>query len=235
MPVIYKATNRINGKAYIGFAVNFENRKAEHLRKARSGKDKQYFHNAIADYGEENFEWEILISDATLEDEVFMIECHDTFWETGLGYNLTRGGEGKLGYVTSQETKDKIRDAHIGMKPTERQLTVLRENARKMKETGHTEETKEKIRAAHLARPPFTDEHRMNISVNHAARKETGAFYKSIEYRQTMSEAITGKVRTPEQRERYRQAALNRTPEHKEAIRLAKLKKKEEKLKKDFS
>lgn len=32
MFVIYKASNRINGKGYVGFTKDFERRKKEHLR-----------------------------------------------------------------------------------------------------------------------------------------------------------------------------------------------------------
>ena len=53
-------------------------------------------------------------------------------------------------------------------------------------------------------------ETRRKISENHAAKKETGKFYQSQEYKQKMSDACKGKKRTPEQREKYKRAALNR-------------------------
>lgn len=208
MAVIYKATNIITGKAYIGYALNFGKRKDEHIRKALIGNG-QYFHNAIKKYGEDNFDWIILKENATLEDEVSFITEYGTYWKTGRGYNLTMGGEGKLGYVTPEETKKKIAKSNTGRKPSLKQLETLRKNALKMKEIGHTEETKRKISEAHKGRA-FTEEHKRNISLNHASKKETGSYYQSEEYKEKMSKACKGKIRTPEQREKYRLAALKR-------------------------
>lgn len=205
MAVIYKATNTINGKAYIGHALDFEKRKQEHYNKANRG-GTEYFYNAIRKYGFDVFEWTVLKEDATLEDEVIHIEEHDTY---GNGYNLTKGGEGKLGYKTTEKTKQKLSKAGKKRVLSEQQLKVLRENAQKMRELGHTEETKKRISASHKGKI-FTEEHKKNISKNHAARKETGAYYQSEEYREKMSKACSGKTRTPEQKERYRQAALKR-------------------------
>lgn len=208
MAVIYKATNKVNGKSYIGFAVDFRKRKLQHKQKANCD-DKQYFHNALAKYGYDSFEWSILLENAALNDEIRLIKEHDTFWETGKGYNLTRGGEGKLGYVVFEKTKSKLRIMRSKQKITEKQLKVLRENARQMKEHGHTEETKRKISESLQGRI-VSVETRRKISENHAAKKETGKFYQSQEYKQKMSDACKGKKRTPEQREKYKRAALKR-------------------------
>lgn len=208
MGVIYKATNKINDKAYIGYDKDWPSRIKEHERKA-NGEDGQYFHNAIAKYGIDNFDWQVLLKDATLEDEIRLIKENKTFWEYRKGYNLTKGGEGKLGYKTSIETKKKISVSHMGKKITEKQLQTLRANAQKMKEQGHTEEVKQKISQSHKGKK-FTQEHKKNISLNHASKKETGSYYQSQEYKEKMSKALKGKKRTPEQIERIRLGALKR-------------------------
>jgi group I intron endonuclease len=208
MAVIYKATNTVNGKSYIGFAVNFDTRQKTHFKKVKR-TDKQYFHNAINKYGIDSFEWTILKENATLEDEIILIKEHETFWKTGKGYNLTKGGEGKLGYETSEKTKQKISNSHKGKIISEKQLKILRFNAQRMKEVGHTEEVKKRISNAHKGRI-FSKEHKDSISRNHASKKPSGSFYKSEEYKQKMAESCKGKTRTPEQKERYRQAALKR-------------------------
>lgn len=207
MAVIYKATNKINNKSYIGFAVDFEKRKKEHMKQMHYAST--YFHRALMKYGLDNFEWIILKEDATLEDEIISIREHETFWTLDKGYNLTLGGEGMLGHIKTEETKNKLRKAHLGKKPTENQLKTLRENAKKMQEIGHTEETKKKISQSHKGKI-FTEEHKKNISLNHASKKETGTFYKSEEYKEKMSESLKGKKRTPESIERYRMAAKRR-------------------------
>jgi len=106
MAVIYKATNKLNGKSYVGFSTNYKRRKHNH-EKRECG---EYFHNALKKHGKENFEWTILKENATLEDEVQFIEEHQTFWEYGKGYNLTKGGEGSLGRIISEQTREKHRN-----------------------------------------------------------------------------------------------------------------------------
>jgi group I intron endonuclease len=200
MAVIYKATNTINGKAYVGYSENLEKRKREHKR---CGK---YFHSAIKKYGEDAFEWQILKEDATLEDEIRLIAEHETFEK---GYNLTKGGEGILGYSHSQETKQKLRKAGKGRKCSPLQLETLRRNAELMKVRGHSEEVKQRISSSHKGKV-FSEEHKMNISKNHAAKKETGSFYQSSEYKEKMRTSCKGTLRTPEQKEKMRLAAIAR-------------------------
>lgn len=216
MSVIYKAINKVNNKAYVGFAVDFNKRKREHLKRAECN-DGEYFHKSLKKYGFDNFDWVILKEDASLDDEMLLIKQEQTFWTTGKGYNLTLGGEGKLGYITPQETKDKISRSHKGKIISERQLAILRANAQKIKETGHTEETRKKISESHKGRV-FTEEHKRNISLNHSSKKETGSFYNTLEYKEKMKKALKGKIRTPEQKERYRLAALAREQKKKKLL-----------------
>lgn len=89
--IIYKITNKVNGKSYIGQTrYTLEFRWRQHLHK----KDNTYFHNAIHKYGEENFKKEIL-EKCKVEDlnskEIYYIAKYNTFKE---GYNLTIGGDG---------------------------------------------------------------------------------------------------------------------------------------------
>lgn len=205
MRVVYKATNKNNGKAYIGFDSDWPSRIKEHKLKALRD-DRQYFHNAINKHGFESFEWTVLMEDATYEDEIRLIEEHGTY-ETG--YNLTKGGEGKLGYKVSDETRKKMSESAKNRQMTPERLSILRENAQKMKERGHTEDVKTRLSIAHKGKPK-SPEHCKAISENHASKKDSGMYYKSPEYKEKMSKALKGKTRTPEQRERYRQAALNR-------------------------
>lgn len=94
--LIYKATNLINGKVYIGQTTkSLEERKAYHKRDAK--RINTYFYRAINKYGWENFKWEILEDDiSTREDlddrEKYYISLYDSFDNKEKGYNTQSGG-----------------------------------------------------------------------------------------------------------------------------------------------
>lgn len=88
---IYKVTNKVNGKSYIGqtrYTPEFRWKQHQHKQ------DNCYFHNAIRKYGVENFTLET-IEECEIKDldsrEIFYIAKYDTF---NNGYNLTIGGSG---------------------------------------------------------------------------------------------------------------------------------------------
>jgi len=116
--IIYKATNKINGKMYIGQTVGSLNRRiVNHISKSLSKKDNFYFHGAIRKYGKENFVWEIIAKCNSLEElnktEVEMIEKYNAF---GDGYNLTEGGEGIAKFKHTDESRKKMSEARKGEK-----------------------------------------------------------------------------------------------------------------------
>ena len=105
--IIYKATNKIDGKVYIGQTV-------EGLSKRRRGHERlnhvYYFSKAIKKHGKGNFKWEI-IEYCDSKEELDEMEFHyimqyNSFGKNG--YNLTCGGEGSPGRKLSIETKRKI-------------------------------------------------------------------------------------------------------------------------------
>lgn len=108
--IIYKATNIINGKCYIGQTRHsLEKRKSAHLRNAKKGV-KTHFYDAIRKYGEENFRWEIICSTndkARLNElEDFYIHKYDSI---NHGYNMVDGGDNNVMDIESIKTKhDKV-------------------------------------------------------------------------------------------------------------------------------
>jgi group I intron endonuclease len=108
--VIYLATNRINGKGYVGQTKSgLKQRRRDHESKVRKGSALA-FHSALRKYGFENFVWEVLHAvenpDNLSDLEIASIAKHDTL--APHGYNLTSGGES---CTPSEETKQKIREA----------------------------------------------------------------------------------------------------------------------------
>jgi len=107
---IYKATNTINGKAYIGFDSDWPSRKERH--KKNINYRSQYFYNAIKKYGWDNFSWKVLYQSLDGEhclkvmENYFICEYRTyTGFSDCKGYNVTLGGEGCLGYQHSDEMK----------------------------------------------------------------------------------------------------------------------------------
>lgn len=109
--IVYKVTNLINNKCYIGYtSKTLEYRKKIHYYKYNNKRDKKYkyvFYQALRKYGFKNFLWEIIYNGNSKEDccekEIFYIKNLNTISPNG--YNLTEGGNGG---IASEETKLKI-------------------------------------------------------------------------------------------------------------------------------
>ena len=109
--IVYKATNLINNKIYIGQTINsLDYRMNQHFRESRCEKKKNtYFHNAINKYGESSFEFVVIDSadsiDELNEKERYWIAFYDSNNKTN-GYNLDTGGTN--GGKKSETTRKKI-------------------------------------------------------------------------------------------------------------------------------
>lgn len=93
---IYKITNLINNKSYIGCSKNIEHRWIAHKSESVIDKRPQYnysIHKAFRKYGIDNFKFEIieLLPEEDLFDrEIYWIKYYNTF---NNGYNETEGGQ----------------------------------------------------------------------------------------------------------------------------------------------
>lgn len=90
---IYKVTNKLNNKKYIGFTCNPRVRFYQHTK----AETDTAIHRAIRLYGCSNFKFEIIYQskdfDYTLKImEPYFIEEYDTYKS---GYNSSKGGSGK--------------------------------------------------------------------------------------------------------------------------------------------
>lgn len=105
--VIYKITNNLNGKAYIGQTMQMlKNRMRRHLM------GDLYIDLALKKYGIENFTVEVIEEcksvDELNEREIYYIAFFNTLYPNG--YNMTEGGSNG---IPSEATRQKQSESHI--------------------------------------------------------------------------------------------------------------------------
>lgn len=136
--IIYKATNIVNGKVYIGKTVrNLNYRLPCHLSAAKRGS-KYYFHVAIRKYGEDKFVWEVINDSAKTNIELEELEkiYIKYFKQCGEVYNLTDGGPGTSGIKFSDEHREKLSKAKLGTKRSKETKDKISKNHRSKKLKG---------------------------------------------------------------------------------------------------
>jgi group I intron endonuclease len=152
---IYKLTNKFNGDAYIGQHKNVltvEKRWSIHIYTAEKGFGS-YIHNAVAEYGAENFIAEVIWSGPQSqlnEKEIWFIKKFHTFTEDPEykgGYNLTPGGDGITQH--SKASRKKMSEAALRI-PLEKRS----ERGRSAAMTGTSEERSERGRKARAGETP---------------------------------------------------------------------------------
>lgn len=109
--IVYKATNKTNGKVYIGLTTkSLAKRRAGHHHEAKKLNSQLAFHRAIRKYGRDGFSWEVIEeledTESLLAREIYWIDYYGSFGKNG--YNMTTGGEGTFGYKVPQKTIDRI-------------------------------------------------------------------------------------------------------------------------------
>ena len=100
MGFIYKITNNVNGKVYIGKTLNtVESRWKEHCHdKDRRNMENRPLYRAMNKYGLEHFSVETVeeCSENLEEREIYWIKYYNSYvgWADSNGYNATTGGDG---------------------------------------------------------------------------------------------------------------------------------------------
>jgi group I intron endonuclease len=171
---IYKFTNIINGKVYIGYTNNTTKRYKTH--KTKSQLLKSAFYDAIKSYGWDNFSFEIIYQSKDGEHchntmEEYFIREYKSHIDEGFGYNLTYGGEGQKS--PTKETRWKIGSANRGKTrgplSEETKLKIGYSNSQKKR----TPEEREHLRQINLGKKQ-SEETKLKRSKSYIITSPTG-------------------------------------------------------------
>lgn len=131
MSYIYKITNIVNNKIYIGQTVNkIEYRLQEHFHAAETYKDKSILHSAIRKYGKDAFIIEVIeeCKNKELSDkEKYWIKFYNAT-DRNIGYNITIGGEGTR--TINREEVIKLWDEGLNQIQIAQQLNICRQSVK---------------------------------------------------------------------------------------------------------
>lgn len=126
MAFIYKITNKVNGKVYIGQTQKtIQERFANHIKKAKIHTNR-YLYDAMNYYGYENFTVEKIEEcpkEKLDEREIYWISFYNSN-NKNFGYNMTKGGGGGDTWTNNphkKETSEKISKANLNSKRTPEQ------------------------------------------------------------------------------------------------------------------
>jgi group I intron endonuclease len=145
MHYLYRITDILSGKVYIGQSSKETERWRQHRYFARQEEPIQYIHRAMKKYGVEHFVYEVIATCKTREDadetEIQLIKQYDSR-NPMKGYNLAPGGDHAW---------------NAGL-PSEQQPMYGKH---------HSEESKKKISASNMGKemPPHTDDWKKQASL----------------------------------------------------------------------
>jgi group I intron endonuclease len=200
MTGIYKITNRVNQKFYIGQSKDIEKRWKDH-KQEKSRKQNTILQRAFAKYGIENFDFEVLQECTKEELNELEVKYIAEFKAQGKAeYNIAEGGYGDpLKYKTEEELeiiREKVRAANIGKKLSE-------EHKRKIGES----QTGKKV----------SDEAKRKISIGNTGKK------RSEETKEKHKIAMNNRSEEEKEKtlEKMRKSYANRSKESKERHRLS--------------
>lgn len=167
---IYKITNTVTGKFYIGSAVNFDKRFYLHRNRLKCGNHRNSkLQRAWDKYGNDAFEFSVI---ERIPDKETLLTAEQQWLDktnaANVGYNICKIANSRLGVKASTETKKRQSESATGFV--------------------HSEKSKKKMSESKMGikMPPRSDEHRDKISKNHKGKvvsEETKAKLKEARNR----------------------------------------------------
>jgi len=158
---IYKITNKLNKKIYIGSSMNIKARISKHKSQLRNNKHKNsHLQNSWNKYGEDNFKFEVV---ETVDSFELLLEREQFYLDnTKNKYNILSKAYASYGYKHSEKTKKLLselgkmktgdKNPFYGKTPSKESIEIIRNIGKS--QTGdknpfygkhHTKESKEKM------------------------------------------------------------------------------------------
>ena len=212
---IYKITNVVNNKCYIGSSVRITERWYDHKTRLNANKHHSIkLQRSFNKYGSNNFVYEIIEEcdiDNLLIKEQYYIDLYNTYKN---GYNSVPKSGNNLGMKHSDETKEILKEKSIGNKnmlgknhtdETKKKISeklkgipLTDETKEKMKGRIMSEETKKKLsdKLKGRLKGPMSDESKKKMSIAKLGKKQSK---ETIEHRVKLN---TGQKRTDEIKKR---------------------------------
>lgn len=187
MHYLYRITNKLSGKIYIGQTIDDKNRWIAHKSYAKH-RPIQYIHQAMKKYGIENFAYEVIATCRTPEDanetEIVLIKQYDSR-NKEYGYNLAPGGETPW---------------NLGLPKDQNPLTGI----------PRSKETRRKISEGNMGKimPPATDERKQKMSDMYSGRTLPRDWVEKI------AASNSGKIRSAETIQKLSDSHIGKTGEN---------------------
>lgn len=223
-PGIYQIRCRLDGKIYVGSAVNIRRRWRGHRYQLREGcHHSPRLQNAWNKYGADAFSFEVL---RLVEGRDHLIQVEQEHldrlqpWRREVGYNIYTRAESPRGTKLSAETRAKLSAARKNPSPETRAKLAEASRGRKwspetrakmmviLKGRRHTPESRAKLSAACKGRPgrPITPEMRAKLLAAQRSKKRT----LSPKTRAALLAANLGRKLSPEHRAKISAARRGR-------------------------
>lgn len=160
MIYLYKITNIVNNKVYIGQSIDPEKRWTKH-KSASIHTPTQTIHHAMKKHGITNFVFEIvavsLNQDDANEIETELVSQYDCHISSGKGYNVTYGGSNapkseEWKQLISEKAKERFEND-----PKYKEQVSLRNKGKQ-----HTDEARANMSAAHIGQKAWNEGKKMS-------------------------------------------------------------------------
>jgi len=200
---IYQIRNLVNGKRYVGSAIDVKERLHNHFCSLRNNRHcNSHLQNAFNLYGEDNFAFEPIFYCRKKDLLNFEQKEIDRYCFGDELYNILPTAGSVLGVKRTDEARQKLSEVHVGQKAWNKDKEMSEEFKRKQSEAkkgeNHpmygkefSEERKQRISQAHIGKGVSEESKRKN-SEAHKGKKQ------SEEAKMKVSEAHRGKKRSEE-------------------------------------